>query len=180
MRFTQTNIDGVYIIDLEPRADARGFFARAFCEKELEEHGLNPRVAQMNLSFSYKAGTLRGLHYQVPPVAETKLMRCIRGVVYDVVVDMRPESSTYLKHVGVELSADNRRMLYVPALFAHGYLTLTDNAEVLYPVGEFYTPGYEQGVRYDDPLLNIDWPYPVSVVSEKDLSWKLLKSNSVS
>lgn len=179
MKFMETDLAGVYVIDLEPREDQRGFFARAFCAKELEAHGLNSKIAQINLSFSYKSGTIRGLHYQVPPVTETKLMRCISGKVYDVVVDMRPDSPTYLQHVGVELSADNRRMLYVPAMFAHGYQTLTDNAEVLYPVGEFYTPGYEEGLRYDDPVLQIQWPHPVTEVSEKDKSWALLDSNTV-
>lgn len=180
MKFTQTEIDEVYIIDLELKADDRGFFARGFCAKEMEEHGLNPCVAQMNLSFNHQAGTLRGLHYQAAPATETKLVRCIRGAIYDVAVDVRPDSPTYLKHVGVELSADNRRMLYVPAMFAHGYLTLTDDAEVLYAVGEFYTPDCERGVRYNDPLLTIEWPSSPSVVSEKDLSWELLKPNSIS
>jgi dTDP-4-dehydrorhamnose 3,5-epimerase len=125
------------------------------------------------MSFNYNKGTLRGMHYQVPPAAETKFIRCVRGGIYDVIVDMRPESPTFLQHIGVELTADNRRALYIPEMFAHGFQTLSDDTEVLYLVGEFYTPGYERGLRYDDPALKLEWPLPVSVISEKDANWPL-------
>jgi dTDP-4-dehydrorhamnose 3,5-epimerase len=179
MLFTETKLKGAFIIDLENREDNRGFFARTFCAKEFEDHGLKPTVAQCNASFNHKKGTLRGMHYQVPPAAETKLIRCTRGAIYDVIVDMRPESPTYLSHIGVELSEDNRRALYVPELFAHGYLALTDGAEVTYQVGEFYTPGYERGLRYNDPILGIEWPTEITVISEKDAAWALLETTVV-
>lgn len=171
MIFTETKLKGAFILDLENREDDRGFFARTFCMKEFEQHGLKPTVAQCNLSYNHKAGTMRGMHYQTPPAAETKLVRCTRGAIYDVIIDLRPESPTYMQHVGVELTADNRRALYVPELFAHGYLALTDGAEVAYQVGEFYTPGYEHGIRYDDPAFNIEWPVPIAVISAKDAAW---------
>ena len=171
MKFTETKLKGAFILDLEPREDSRGFFARTFCQKEFEAHGLKPIVAQCNCSFNHKKGTMRGMHYQLPPAAETKLVRCTRGAVYDVIVDLRPDSPTYLQHIGVELSEHNRRQLYVPEMFAHGYLTLTDGAEVAYQVGEFNTPGCERGIRYDDPALKIEWPIPIEVISEKDASW---------
>ncbi len=172
MIFTETELKGAFILDLDLRADDRGAFARSFCMKEFEQHGLKPSVAQCNLSYNYKAGTLRGMHYQVPPAAETKLVRCTKGAIYDVIIDMRPESPTYMQHIGVELSAENHRALYVPELFAHGYLALTDGAEVFYQVGEFYTPGYERGLRYDDPTFGIEWPMPITVISEKDAAWE--------
>ncbi len=171
MKFTETKLKGAFILDLEPHEDSRGFFARTFCQKEFEAHGLKPIVAQCNCSFNHKKGTLRGMHYQIPPAAETKLVRCTRGAVYDVIVDLRPDSPTYLQHIGVELTEHNRRQLYVPEMFAHGYLTLTDGAEVTYQVGEFYTPGYERGIRFDDPALKIEWPIPIEVISEKDANW---------
>lgn len=180
MIFTETKLKGAFIIDLELRADDRGAFARTFCMKEFEEHGLKPTVAQCNLSFNYKAGTLRGMHYQTPPAAETKLVRCTKGGIYDVIIDMRPDSPTYMQHIGVELTADNRRALYVPELFAHGYQALTDGAEVVYQVGEFYTPGYERGIRYDDPAFGIEWPMPITVISEKDAAWTPFETISVS
>lgn len=180
MIFTETKLKGAFIIDVELLADQRGAFTRTFCAKEFEQYGLKPIVAQCNLSFNHKAGTLRGLHYQLPPAAETKLVRCTRGAIYDVIVDMRSESPTYRQHIGVELTADNRRALYVPELFAHGYQALTDGAEVIYQVGEFYTPGYERGLRYDDPTFGITWPLPVTVISEKDASWPLFAPVSAS
>lgn len=176
---TETKLKGAFIIDVELLADQRGAFARTFCAKEFEQHGLKPTVAQCNLSFNHQAGTLRGLHYQIPPAAETKLVRCTKGAIYDVIVDMRPDSPTYRQHIGVELTADNRRALYVPELFAHGYQALTDGAEVIYQVGEFYTPGYERGLRYDDPAFGVSWPLPVTVISEKDASWPLFEPLSV-
>jgi dTDP-4-dehydrorhamnose 3,5-epimerase len=172
----ETKLKGSFIIDLEERTDNRGFFARTFCAKEFEAHSLKPMVAQCNLSFNYKQGTLRGMHYQVAPATETKLIRCTQGAIYDVIIDMRPESPTYLLHIGVELTAENHRALYVPELFAHGYQALTDGAEVVYQVGEFYTPGYERGLRYNDPAFGIKWPLPVSEISEKDAAWPLLES----
>ncbi|MBE9057471.1 dTDP-4-dehydrorhamnose 3,5-epimerase [Sphaerospermopsis sp. LEGE 08334] len=176
MIFSSTHIAGVFIIDLEEKPDHRGFFARTFCGDEFIRHGLKPTVSQCNLSFNHKKGTLRGMHYQIAPATETKLVRCTQGAIYDVIIDMRPESPTYLSHIGVELSAENRRALYVPEMFAHGYQTLTDNAEVVYQVGEFYTPGYERGLRFDDPLLDISWPLAVTEISEKDRNWPLLES----
>jgi dTDP-4-dehydrorhamnose 3,5-epimerase len=179
MIFTETELKSAFVIDLEQKPDHRGFFARTFCAKEFEEHGLKPTVAQCNLSYNHKKGTLRGMHYQVSPATETKLVRCTQGSIYDVIIDMRPESPTFLSHFGVELSADNRRALYVPEMFAHGYQALTDDAEVIYQVGEFYTPGYERGLRYDDPFFNIQWPVDVTEISEKDLNWPLMKMMSV-
>lgn len=179
MLFTETKLKGAFIIDLELRGDSRGFFARTFCAKEFEDHGLKPTVAQCNLSFNHKKGTLRGMHYQTSPAAETKLIRCTQGAIYDVIVDMRPNSPTYLSHIGVELTAENRRALYVPEMFAHGYQALTDGAEVVYQVGEFYTPGYERGLRYDDPILGIEWPTEVTEISEKDANWALLETMKI-
>jgi dTDP-4-dehydrorhamnose 3,5-epimerase len=179
MIFTETKLVGAFIIDLELKADERGAFARTFCMREFEQHGLKPTVAQCNLSFNYQAGTLRGLHYQVPPAAETKLIRCTKGAIYDVIIDMRPDSPTYMQHIGVELTADNHRALYVPELFAHGYQALTDGAEVAYQVGEFYMPGYERGIRYDDPAFGIEWPMPVTVISQKDAAWSAFAAVSV-
>jgi dTDP-4-dehydrorhamnose 3,5-epimerase len=176
MLFTETKLNGAFIIDLELKSDDRGFFARTFCAKEFEAHGLKPAVSQCNLSFNHKAGTLRGMHYQVTPACETKLVRCTRGAVYDVIIDLRPDSPTYRQHIGVELSADNRRALYVPEMFAHGYQTLTDDAEVVYQVTEFYTPGYERGARYNDPAFGIEWPMPVAVISDKDANWPLVEA----
>ena len=175
MEFTETKLPGAFIIDLKPRQDHRGFFSRTFCMKELETYGLRSVVAQCNLSFNYKKGTLRGMHYQIPPATETKLIRCTQGAIYDVIVDMRPQSSTYLQYIGVKLTAENRRALYVPAMFAHGYQALVDDTEVIYQVSEFYTPNTERGLRYDDPLLGIEWPLPISEISEKDTHWSLLK-----
>lgn len=179
MIFTETELKGAYIIDLEEKHDHRGFFARTFCAQEFEAHGLKPTVAQCNLSFNHKKGTLRGMHYQISPAAETKLIRCTQGAIYDVIIDMRPESPTYLQHVGVELTAENRRAFYVPEMFAHGYQALTDGAEVVYQVGEFYTPGYERGLRYNDPFFNIQWPVEVTEMSEKDQNWPLMRMMSV-
>jgi dTDP-4-dehydrorhamnose 3,5-epimerase len=176
MIFTKTKLPGAFIIDLEEKPDQRGFFARTFCAQEFTDHGLKPMIAQCNLSFNHIKGTLRGMHYQLLPAAETKLVRCTQGAIYDVIVDMRPEFPTYLSHIGVELTAENRRALYVPEMFAHGYQALTDGAEVMYQVGEFYTPGYECGLRYDDPLLEISWPLAVTEISDKDRNWALLES----
>lgn len=179
MRFTETPLSGAFVIDLEMKGDERGFFARSFCAHEFEAHGLSPAVVQTNTSYNASAGTLRGMHYQKEPAPETKLIRCVRGALHDVIVDMRPGSPTYGRHFAVELSAENHAMLYVPALFAHGFQTLVDDTEALYQVGEFYTPGAETGLRFDDPTLGIDWPLPVTAISDKDRSWDLLDPGAV-
>jgi dTDP-4-dehydrorhamnose 3,5-epimerase len=178
MLFVQSPLPGAFTLELEERSDARGFFARSFCMTEFEAHGLKPVVAQCNLSYNHRRGTLRGMHYQLPPAAEAKLVRCTRGAIYDVIVDLRPESATYMQHFGVELTEDNRRALYVPEMFAHGYLALTDGAEVTYQVSEAYTPGCERGLRFDDPALKIEWPIPVAVISDKDRDWPLLADSA--
>lgn len=174
MIFHETRLKGAFLVELDKKEDDRGFFARAFCAREFEQNGLCPRMVQASISHNDKRGTLRGMHYQKPPVVEPKFIRCIRGAVWDVIIDMRPESATYLQHLSLELSADNRRALYVPDRFAHGNQALSDGAELLYLIGEYYTPGYECGVRYDDPALGIVWPLPVTVISEKDKHWPLL------
>lgn len=171
MIFTETKLKGAFVIDLEPRVDNRGFFARAFCQREFEAHGLKSTIPQANLAFNHKKGTVRGMHFQFPPAAETKVVRCTRGGIVDIIVDLRPESPTYLQNFAVELSADNHRAIYVPERFAHGYQVLEDNTETSYQVGEFYTPGSEGGLLYDDPRLNLEWPLPVTVISEKDVAW---------
>ncbi len=176
MIFTKTNFQGAFIIDIEPRADIRGFFARTFCEQEFVKQGLKVTNVQCSIAFNHKKGTIRGMHYQAPPLTEAKLVRCTQGTIYDVIVDMRPNSPTYLAHIGVELSAENRRSLYIPEMLAHGYQTLTDDTEVVYQMDKLYTPGYERGLRYDDPILEIEWQLPVSEIADKDLDWSLLES----
>jgi dTDP-4-dehydrorhamnose 3,5-epimerase len=172
--FTETRLKGAFVIDLDRREDSRGFFARAFCRKEFETHGLEPAVAQANFATSFRKGTVRGMHFQYPPAADAKLVRCPRGAILDIIVDLRPESSTYLEHVAVELDEDNQRALYAPARFAHGYQTLRDNSDVSYLAGAFYAPGAEGGLRYDDPRLALQWPLPVSVISDKDQAFASL------
>lgn len=172
MIFSETALPGAYVIDLERIEDERGFFARAWCERELTEHGLETRIAQSNVSFNKHKGTLRGMHFQRPPHQETKLIRCIRGGLFDVIIDLRPDSTGYKRWMGVELTADNRRMLYVPRGFAHGFQTLEDDTETLYMVSEFYTPEAEGGVRWDDPAFAVEWPLgPPTEISEKDQQW---------
>ena len=174
MIFTKTKLPGAYVIDMDYKEDERGFFARAFCQEEFAVHGLKPLIAQANIAFNYKKGTLRGLHFQYPPAAETKLVRCTRGAILDIIVDLRPESATYLQHLAVELNEANHRALYVPERFAHGYQVLQDGTETSYQVGEFYTPSAEGGLLYNDPRLGLVWPLPVTVISEKDQKFKLL------
>ena len=174
MIFTETKLKGAFVIDIERREDSRGFFARVFCQHEFEAHGLKPIIAQANVAYNRKKGTMRGMHFQFPPAAETKLVRCTRGAILDIIVDLRPESPTYLDHVAAELTAENCRALYVPERFAHGYQVLQDETETSYQVGEFYTPGCESGLHYDDPKLALKWPLPVSVISDKDQVWKRL------
>lgn len=176
MIFHRTPIAGVAIIDLEPRADDRGFFARSFDRDEFIAAGLEPHLEQANISFNNKAGTLRGMHFQVAPNPETKLIRCTRGALLDTIVDMRWGSPTRLQHVSVELTADNRRALFVPAFFAHGYQTLMDETEATYMVSGAYAPASERGLRHDDPALGLAWPLPVSDTSAKDASWPLLEA----
>ena len=172
--FTETSLKGAFIIDIDRRKDERGFFARSFCQNEFREHGLKPIIAQSNIASNLKQGTLRGMHFQYPPAAETKLVRCTRGAIFDIIVDLRPESDTYLQHVALELTEDNVRAIYVPERFAHGYQALRDKTDTSYQVGEFYTPSADGGLKYDDPRLNLKWPMPVSVISQKDQNFRLL------
>jgi dTDP-4-dehydrorhamnose 3,5-epimerase len=174
MIFTETELAGAWTIDVEPIEDDRGFFARWYCRNEMVEHGLTPVEAQGNLSYNLLKGTVRGMHLQRPPAAEVKLVRCVQGSILDVIVDCRPDSPTRWRSVGVELSATNRRALYVPEGFAHGYQTLSDRAEVMYLVSELYAPGHETGLRFSDPDLGLEWPLAVTNVSDKDSSWPLL------
>jgi dTDP-4-dehydrorhamnose 3,5-epimerase len=171
MIFTETELKGAYIIDLERREDDRGFFARTWCQNEFEAHGLVARIVQANTSYNKLRGTLRGMHYQRAPYAETKLVRAVRGAIVDVIVDLRTDSPTYKRWISVELTADNRRALFVPEGFAHGFQTLEDDTDVSYQVSAFYTPGAEGGARYNDPAFDIQWPLPISVISDKDATW---------
>ena len=173
MKFIETPLKDAYVIAMEPRADERGFFARAFCEDEFRQAGLVDRFVQVNNSFNPRKGTLRGMHYQLPPAAEVKLVRCLRGALYDVIVDLRPDSPTCGKHFGVELNEENRLMFYVPRGFAHGFITLRDDTEAFYMVSDAYQPGGERGLRFDDSHLGIDWPIQPTLVSEKDRNWPL-------
>ena len=168
MKFTQTKLKGAYTIDVEKREDERGFFARTFCANEFSEQNLENRFVQANMSFNYKKGTLRGMHFQKAPYQEDKLVRCTKGSLYDVIIDLRPESETFKQWIGVELTEENRRALFVPKGFAHGFITLEDNTEINYLVTQFYTPAADSGVRYNDPVFNITWPVEITSVSEKD------------
>ena len=174
MRFTPMSLAGAYLIQLDPRIDARGTFARAFCAREFAALGLRELFVQANISTNLRAGTVRGLHFQHAPHSEAKLVQCVKGSVYDVIVDIRRESETYLRWTGVELSDDNGVMVYVPEGFAHGYQSLSDGANVLYLVSEFYAPEAEGGLRHSDPKLGIKWPRVVSDISDKDGRWPLL------
>lgn len=178
MRFEGTRIPGVHIVRIEPHEDERGHFARTWCEREIRAAGLDSRVAQINTGFSHTRGTLRGMHFQRPPDEEIKFVRCTRGRVYDVALDLRPGSGTYGEWLGVELSADNGRMLWIPEGCAHGYQTLEDRSELLYTTSAFYAPESASGVRYDDPAFGIEWPIDVTVVSEADRSWPLVGDRS--
>lgn len=168
MRFTETKIRGAFVVELEPIADERGFFARTYCEREFAEHGLCARFAQCSVSYNRRRGTLRGLHYQTAPYEETKLVRCTRGALYDVIVDVRAGSPTYARHVALVLSAENRTMLYVPPGLAHGFQTLEDETEIFYQISEPYRPEHAAGVAWDDPTLAIAWPEMARVISERD------------
>lgn len=171
MIFKETKLKGAFIIEIEKREDDRGFFARTWCKREFEEHGLTTHMVQSNISFNKIKGTIRGMHFQAVPYREVKLVRCTRGSMYDVIVDLRPESSTFRQWIGVELTSDNYRMVYVPEGFAHGYQTLEDNTEVAYQVSQFYLPDFERGLRYDDPQIGIDWPVNNKIISDKDKGW---------
>ena len=168
MKFTETKLSGAFIIDVNRLSDERGFFARSWCEDEFAAHGIAMPPQQANLSFNPRRGTLRGMHYQLPPYEETKLVRCTRGAILDVIVDLREESPTFGQWIGVELTADSYRMLFVPGRFAHGFLTLEDNTDVCYQVSAKYTPGAERGLRWDDPAIGIRWPFEPALISEKD------------
>jgi dTDP-4-dehydrorhamnose 3,5-epimerase len=174
MIFEPAPLKDAWIVRQKPIGDDRGYFARAFCEKEFEEHGIPSRFVQVNTSFSKDVGTLRGLHWQVAPAPEPKFMRCTRGAIYDIMVDMRSDSPTYLQHFGIELTPDNQTMVYIPAYFAHGFLTLQPDSQSLYMVGGVYSPECERGVRWDDPKLGIELPIEPRIVSDKDRSWPLL------
>lgn len=171
MIFQEMTLKGAYIIELEKREDERGFFARSYCQQEFEAYHLSLKVVQANISFNKVKGTLRGMHYQQAPYAEIKIVRCTRGALYDVIIDLRPDSPTYKQWSSVELTADNYKTLYIPEGFAHGFMTLEDKTEVSYQVSQFYTPGAEGGVRYNDPTFGIHWPMAVRVMSAKDHSW---------
>jgi dTDP-4-dehydrorhamnose 3,5-epimerase len=171
MTFHETKISGVYEIHLEPKLDERGFFARSWCQKEFENHGLNPRLVQCDVSFNTRKGTLRGMHYQVAPYPEAKVVRCTRGSIFDVVVDLRPQSRTFKNWISAILSAENRSSIYVPEGCAHGFLTLDDKSEVFYQMSEFYNPDSGRGVRWDDPTFQILWPAKVEVISERDRTY---------
>lgn len=173
MIFKETDLKGAYVVELETNVDERGYFARAWCKKEFSQLGLDTNIVQCNLSYNNKKGTLRGMHYQSEPYGETKFVRCVKGALYDVIIDIRKESKTYGKWIGVELSEKNGRALYIPAGFAHGFQTLEDDTLMIYQVSEFYTPGYEKGIRWDDSFFNIKWPQEEHrIISEKDRNWK--------
>jgi dTDP-4-dehydrorhamnose 3,5-epimerase len=172
MIFSEIKLAGAYLVDLDRREDNRGHFARVFCAREFSEHGLKPTVAQASVSFNAKRATLRGLHFQYPPAVETKYVRCTKGAVFDVIVDLRPESPSYLEHCSGILSAENGRGIYIPERFAHGFITLEDDTEVGYLTGGPHTPNAEGGLRYNDLMLGVDWPLCVRVISQRDKEWR--------
>lgn len=171
MKFSETAITGCFLIELEPRSDERGFFSRMYCADEFRCYGLDPHIAQINTALTIKTGTVRGMHFQIAPHADTKLLRCLNGAVYDVCVDLRPDSPSYCQWVSVELTAGNRHMLFLPAGTAHGYQTLTDNAEIMYTTNRKYAPESATGVRYNDPAFGVQWPLAVTEISDADRNW---------
>ena len=171
MIFNETRLKGVFFIEIEKNEDDRGFFARSYCFREFEKHGLNPRVVQCNVSYNAKKGTLRGMHYQVPPHDEAKLVRCTMGSIYDVIIDLRRGSPTFRNHLGAKLSAVDRKMIFVPEGFAHGFITLQDNTEVFYQMSEFYAPDSARGFRWNDPAFQVEWPLEPAVISERDRTY---------
>ena len=168
MIFQETTLKGAFVIEPERRHDERGFFARTWCQREFAAEGLLPEWVQCNISFSRQRGTLRGMHYQAAPYEEAKLVRCTMGAIYDVIIDLRPESPTFRQWLGVELTAGNRRMLFIPQGFAHGFQTLTHDTEVFYQMSQFYAPEYGRGVRWDDPAFQVSWPAEKRIISERD------------
>jgi len=176
--FTETELRGAWIVEAEPYVDERGYFARTWCQREFEEHGLNPLLVQCSVSFNRSKGTWRGMHFQKPPFAETKLVRCTRGSILDVIADLRPDSPTYGRHLTVPLSATGGRSLYVPEAFAHGFLSLEDNTEVFYQISEFHSPASAGGFRWDDPCFSIRLPAPITMISEQDKSWPDFRKES--
>jgi dTDP-4-dehydrorhamnose 3,5-epimerase len=177
MKFIETSLASAYIIELEPLRDERGLFARTFCQKKFASIGFHKQIVQINHSVTRQKGAIRGMHYQCPPACEIKIIRCVQGTVFDVMVDLRAGSSTFLQWHGVELSKDNMRMVYIPDGFAHGFQTLVDNSELIYHHSAFYSPEYEQGLRFDDPALTIAWPLPAGVITTKDQSYPLIDDN---
>lgn len=178
MIFTETQLQGVYIIDLEPQNDDRGFFGRTWCQQEFTERGLNPQLVQCNISYNIKCGTLRGMHYQSHPYQEAKLVRCTSGKIYDVIIDLRPDSTTFKKWLAFTLTGNSYRSIYIPEGFAHGFQTLEDNTEVFYQMSEFFHPEAARGVRWNDPEFQIEWPIEALIISEKDKSysyWNMMK-----
>ena len=168
MKFVETELNGAFIVEPDRLVDERGFFARTWCRKEFEQHGLNSNVVQCNISFNRNKGTLRGMHYQAPPFEEAKLVRCTMGSIFDVIIDLRPNSKTFMQWIAIELTAENRKMIYIPEGFAHGFLTLEDDTEVFYQMSEFYAPGYTRGVRWNDTKFKIEWPDDIRTISIKD------------
>lgn len=175
MKFTETPLAGAWVIEPEPLHDVRGYFARTWCAREFAEHGLETVVAQRSISFSERRGTLRGMHYQASPHEEVKLVRCLRGAIHDVIIDLRPESATFREHFAVELTEQNHLALYVPKRFAHGYQTLEDRTEVEYQMTEFHHPDAARGLRWDDPAFGIDWPVPDPILKDRDDSYPLIQ-----
>jgi dTDP-4-dehydrorhamnose 3,5-epimerase len=173
--FAETKLKGAFIIDVKRLEDERGLFGRVWCKKEFEEHGLNPNVLQANVSYNKRRGTLRGMHYQVAPYSETKTIRCTSGSLYDVIIDIRPHSPTFKQWIGVELSAENYKMIYVPEGFAHGFITLEDHTSVHYMMTGYYTPGADAGINFNDPTFNIQWPLKPTIISDKDKSLPFLQ-----
>lgn len=171
MTFHELELPGAHVIDLEPHRDDRGFFARTWCRREFEERGLVTTVAQRSLSYNRRRGTLRGMHFQVPPRAEVKIVRCVRGAAHDVIIDLRSDSPTFTRHAAVRLTAENRRALYVPEGFAHGFQALEDDTEILYQMSEFHSPDHARGFRFDDPAFGIEWPVDDAIVKERDRRW---------
>jgi dTDP-4-dehydrorhamnose 3,5-epimerase len=174
MKFSPTKMSGVWVVDLERHEDERGFFARSWCQREFAQHGLNPNLVQCNVSFNRKRGTLRGMHYQVAPHAEAKLVRCTRCAIFDVAVDLRPDSPTYRQWLSIELAAENGRALYIPEGFSHGFQTLADDSEVFYQMSEFFHPECARGLRWNDPAFGIIWPAPNPTISDRDQNLPLL------
>jgi dTDP-4-dehydrorhamnose 3,5-epimerase len=174
MNFVPTKLDGAWIVEPQPQKDERGFFGRTYCAREFGEQGLAERFVQCSISWNVRKGTVRGLHYQLPPSSEVKLVRCTAGALLDVVIDLRPDSATYLENITIQLTATNRLALYIPEMFAHGFQTLEDNTEVFYQMSEFYAPKLGRGLRYNDPKLGINWPLPITSISDQDLIWPLI------